>query len=324
MGFVEDQVRGTRSASDADLVQRSLSGNDDAFRELAERYDGMIRGIIRRFGKELGREEDDLAQNALLTAHRKLTNLRDAGRFDTWLWGITARICGKRAARLRQSSTSLQDVQEPVARDDGLTAVERMELRGRIAAALLDLPDHYRSVVVLRYLDGLTHAEIAKSLELSEGQVRSHLYRGTRRLRDRLQSIWEQLYPEEGQLLPVEVREVLEHHPGSVMVISDDLEILAVNRPYSCETGFTEEEVVGKHCYEVNHGVSKPCDPKQCPLHAIGDSDREVHVLHRHRVKSGKWHEAETVAFPVDELLADGSRRRFFVELTTHLALPED
>ena len=133
MGFVEDQVRGTRSASDADLVQRSLSGNDDAFRELAERYDGMIRGIIRRFGKELGREEDDLAQNALLTAHRKLTNLRDAGRFDTWLWGITARICGKRAARLRQSSTSLQDVQEPVARDDGLTAVERMELRDRIA-----------------------------------------------------------------------------------------------------------------------------------------------------------------------------------------------
>ena len=304
-------------SSDAELVERALSGSRDAFGKLVERYEGMIRGIIRRSGARTDGDEDDLAQKTLLTAHRRLSKLQNPARFDSWLWGITARICAKHASRHHLPFHSIEEVPEPVAQSCGLTPVERFEIRERIAEALLDLPESYQSVVVLRYLDQLGHREIAQSLDLTAGQVRSYLYRGTQRLRARLRSIWNLLYPDDKpELLPEEVREILEHQSGAVVVISEDLEILAVNRPFRCDTGFTDEEVVGRHCYEVQHARLTPCKPDHCPLTAIRTSGREVRVRHRHRHKDGRWHETDTVAFPVVERIEGGGERRFFVQLS--------
>lgn len=308
-------------SDDARLVEAARGGDPDAFGELVRRHDAMVRGVIRRSGAVASRAEDDLSQRAFLTAYEKLQGLDDARRFEAWLWGITSRLCWRWTAEEgRRGAAKLEDVAEPPAPGPELSSAERVEIRDRIADAVVGLPERQQAVVLLRYLDGLLPAEIATVLELTPGQVRGALYRGTQTLRQRLRDLWEELQgvaPDE--LLPEEIEELLEHASAAVMVITDELDVMAVNDPYSRATGYPASSVTGRKCYEVNHGRTSPCDGTDhpCPLRMIGDGQEQVRVQHRHRQRDGTWRTVDLLTHPVDQELPDGSRRRFYVELIT-------
>ena len=168
-------------SEDFTLVEQARQGDSDAFGELVLRHDAMVRGIIRRSGGASPSDEDDLSQSAFLTAYEKLKNLDDARRFEQWLWGITSRLCWRWAEReRRRNHLDLDAVSAPQAHADGLSSGERLEIRNRVADAIVRLPPHQQSTVILRFLDGLTQAEIGEVLGLTSGQVRGSLYRGTR------------------------------------------------------------------------------------------------------------------------------------------------
>jgi RNA polymerase sigma-70 factor (ECF subfamily) len=169
--------------SDEELVRSTRFGRRDAFASLVGRYERVVWVTARRI---LGDDHaaSDAAQEAFRQAYRRLHALREPSLFAGWLLRI-ARREATRMARLRSRhptrSLAESDNERPSHPDgpEGRFSADSEEL----LAAIADLPDHERSVVVLRYIDGLSVAEIAAACGRPVGTVTKQLSRALERLR---------------------------------------------------------------------------------------------------------------------------------------------
>jgi RNA polymerase sigma-70 factor (ECF subfamily) len=180
------------SRTDEELVASSLAGDRSAFDQLVLRWDRKIQGAIYRL---MGSEEEarDLCQEAFLKAYRGLGAFKGEARFSSWLYQIALNLCRDRMRRRRgRTLVSLDaleaDGQAPVLREEAnaLDLVEARDLQQRVRAAVLALADDQREVIVLKEYEGLTFQEIAEVLDLPVSTVKTRLYRGLDRLRERL------------------------------------------------------------------------------------------------------------------------------------------
>jgi RNA polymerase sigma-70 factor (ECF subfamily) len=181
------------SRTDEELVASSLAGDRSAFDQLVLRWDRQLQGAIYRL---IGSEEEarDLCQEAFLKAYRGLGAFKGEARFSSWLYQIALNLCRDRMRRRRgRTLLSLDaleaDGQAPVLREEGANAldlVEARDLQQRVKAAVLALADEQREVIVLKEYEGLTFQEIAEVLDLPVSTVKTRLYRGLDRLRERL------------------------------------------------------------------------------------------------------------------------------------------
>ncbi len=115
---------------------------------------------------------EDALQESLITVSRKLGDLRTLECFASWAFRIVKRECNrlKRGIRLLTGDAITADILPTVSH-------EPVEWRHDVAAALESLPVHYRQIVLLRDVQGLTVAEIATQLALSRDAVKSRLHR---------------------------------------------------------------------------------------------------------------------------------------------------
>lgn len=163
-----------------DLVERAMSGDHDAFTELARVSVGRLLVIARLILRDESAAED-ATQEALVAAWRHIRGLRDPDRFDAWLHRLLVNAC-RREARHGQSQRSHEihvpefDAGEP---DETALLLDRDQLdRG---FRRLDV-DH-RSVIVCYYYLGLRPEEAAELLGLPAGTVRSRLQRAISQMR---------------------------------------------------------------------------------------------------------------------------------------------
>ena len=180
------------------LVEQTLSGSQDAFAALVQKYHGAVYGfavhLVGRYG-----EAEDCAQEAFLQAYKSLRRLRDPDMFVSWLRGITYRTCmnwlrneRKRADGWAGDSarTSLDDVADIVQTPPSFGSDPmRRETSRAVMRAIRRLPDQYQLPVVLRYLQELSYDEIARFMGVSVGAVRGALYRANQLLRNELRSL---------------------------------------------------------------------------------------------------------------------------------------
>lgn len=115
---------------------------------------------------------EDAVQESLLLVSRKLRDLRELERFTSWLFRIVKRECN-RLKRGRRLLTS-QEIPECIL---PIVYPEPNEWRQDIAAALESLPEHYREIILLRDLEGLTIDEMSTQLGLTRQAVKSRLHR---------------------------------------------------------------------------------------------------------------------------------------------------
>ncbi|MEO0974569.1 MAG: RNA polymerase sigma factor [Pseudomonadota bacterium] len=166
------------------VVALARTGDRDAFAELVRRRERWLRLLLWRCCSDRALA-DDLAQQAFLQAWEKLRQLRDPARFGPWLKRLA--INGW-LARLRSSDA----LAAPVEAFDELTDAPAMgrpsttTLALDLDAALTTLAPAARTCVVLAYHEGLTHDEIAAMTTLPLGTVKSHVRRGTQRLKQLL------------------------------------------------------------------------------------------------------------------------------------------
>lgn len=153
------------------------AGDDAAFEELVRRRQQALRRYLRHLtgNATLG---DDLAQEAFLSAWRSLPRLREAGAFGGWLRQIAVNAWLQHVRRSRWQDDALNDVNaryESVLADptDGID----------LSVALAKLKSAERTCLLLNYMEGMSHAEIARATGLSLGTVKSHVARGADRLR---------------------------------------------------------------------------------------------------------------------------------------------
>jgi len=137
-----------------------------------------------------GSPEDalDLAQESFLRAWRALPNFRGSASFSTWLYRLayntTVDFLRKNKLRRDVSLPLGEETPDvPDGRADPQRELERREARAALERGLARLPEHYRSVLVMREISGLSYQEIAQTLELDLGTVKSRLARARGELR---------------------------------------------------------------------------------------------------------------------------------------------
>ena len=173
--------------SDAELARQALAGSDAATRELVARYATPAVNFAFRLVHDRGLAED-LAQEAFLRAFRRL-NTYDPGRsFAAWFFQILRNLTIDHLRIGRLNTASLDELADagfqPVSSGASSPeqALEQSEVAQALAAALDHLRPEYREVVVLRYQEGLTQAEIAETLGQPLGTVKTNLYRARKEL----------------------------------------------------------------------------------------------------------------------------------------------
>jgi RNA polymerase sigma-70 factor (ECF subfamily) len=162
------------------LVERARGGDHDAFAELARvavvRLDQAARLILR--DPELAR---DAVQEGLIRAWRDLPKLRDPDRFDAWLHRLTVNSCldQTRRRRRRLVEVELTPIHAPSTSDTTRAHADRDE----IDRVLQKLDERERAIVVLHYYLGMPLTEVAATLAIPVGTVKSRLHRALTEMR---------------------------------------------------------------------------------------------------------------------------------------------
>lgn len=183
------------------ILTRARRGDVAAFEELVRLYEKRVYAVALRSS---GNPEDaaDIVQEVFLRAWRSIESFRGDSGFSTWLFRITMNLCVDHA-RHRHAQPQTQpivtdDETERPLPDPAPTPEEHLdnrELGRELAAALAEVSEEHRRIVLLRDVSGMSYTEIAEVLEISEGTVKSRLSRARIALR--------KVLLRRGNLLPV-------------------------------------------------------------------------------------------------------------------------
>ncbi|EDM77034.1 RNA polymerase ECF-type sigma factor [Plesiocystis pacifica SIR-1] len=172
--------------SDEELVTLAGSGRDkSAFAELVRRHQGKVRGLLLRLSAD-PTLADDLAQEVFLRAYRGLVGFEGRSRFSTWLYRIAYNVFLNHRTRSKELAALPTGFESQAAAPEGELSPSRFDMRRDLAAAIAGLPERYRAVVTLYYLEDVSYPEIAEVLDLPLGTVKTHLHRAKKLLRERL------------------------------------------------------------------------------------------------------------------------------------------
>lgn len=177
------------SQSDEELVALILRNDTAAFEVLMRRYFRMAFLVAYA---QIGNRHDaeDVCQDAFVRCWERMRECRDARRVSHWIMTIVRNTAHNRRDYLQLRATEPLDAGTTVAaagRPDRDAALD--ELRTRLTAALLTLPEIQREVVLLHDYEGWKHAEVAERLGLSELMSRRHLSDARKRLRSLLDDL---------------------------------------------------------------------------------------------------------------------------------------
>jgi RNA polymerase sigma-70 factor, ECF subfamily len=175
-------------SDDAPLIAATLAGDSAAFGRLVGLYQDRLYNSLVRVVAE---DADDIVQDAFVQAYLKLSSFRGSSAFYTWLYRIAFNLAMSHARRGKKTASldSLKDGwgSEPTdnqpAPEAGLERRENVEM---VQTALAKLNTEYRTILVLREIDGCRYDEIAEILDMPVGTVRSRLFRARLALRDQL------------------------------------------------------------------------------------------------------------------------------------------
>ena len=174
--------------SDGDLVLRTRQGRLEAYGELVRRHQTSVFNVCYRLMAERA-EAEDMAQEAFVRAYQRLATFDTSRPFGPWIRRVAANLCLNRFQRRTPAQVSLEDETDQVEADPSAAPEQarvQQEQAERLRAAILDLPPHDRAVIELRHFHDLSYQSIARTLDMSLSDVKSHLFRARRRLAARL------------------------------------------------------------------------------------------------------------------------------------------
>ena len=175
--------------NDSELYQRTRSGDRSAFGELVERHkDGLVNYLTRLCGNP--EQAEDLAQEAFLRLYERSGQYREEGKLQAYLFRIGTNLF--RSQKRREQRWRRLGLLYFSSNGNSSAAVQpnqllQSELGRTLSEALLRLPMRYRTPVVLAYVEGWSHREIADLMRCREGTIKSRLHRGRKILRAHLE-----------------------------------------------------------------------------------------------------------------------------------------
>lgn len=193
--------------SDWDLVCRVRNGDSAAFELIMRRNNSRVYRLARSILKNAA-EAEDAAQDAYLRAFEKLDSFRGPDGFASWLGRI---VLNEALGRLRKSSriVSIEDHRHDSAMDARVKLADSFmsqkqnpeylaansQLRGLLEQAIDELPQPFRTVFILRAVEGLSVAETAELLSIPPDTVKTRFHRARKRLRKSVGATLDELMP---------------------------------------------------------------------------------------------------------------------------------
>jgi RNA polymerase sigma-70 factor (ECF subfamily) len=177
--------------TDVDLIQKTLSGETEAFGELIQRYQDAVYATALHRTRDFASAQD-VAQEAFIEAYRSLHRLREPAKFPSWLHTITLHQYHRWRRKQRETIPieGLSGAQMMEISDGRIPlpdeTLERSELRQIVLHAIASLPEKVGEVVTMYYADGLSYNEIANFLSIPKTTVKGRLQMGRKQLREGL------------------------------------------------------------------------------------------------------------------------------------------
>lgn len=175
--------------NDWDIIHQVLQGNKAAFANLVSRYQSYVFTVAFRILKN--REEaEEAAQDTFVKVYKTLSTFKKDSKFSTWLYSVAFRTAIDHSRRKKRNTTSIDNQDNFLQIKDGKsTPMEMMEnsnLKMVLQKVIQTLPPQEASVVTLYYQGEQSVKEIAKTLKLSESNVKVKLYRTRETLKNKL------------------------------------------------------------------------------------------------------------------------------------------
>ncbi len=179
------------------LVSRAQAGDLEAFRTLYDRYKrrafAVALGVVRNPDDAL-----DVVQEAFIKVHKHLVGFQGSSSFYTWLYRIVMNLAIDHVRRKRKLTELDETVgHETVDHDAAIVprhplenaskVLSRTEMTEKIQAALKELPEYHRAVILLREVEGLTYEEMANVLNVPKGTIMSRLFHARRKMMEQLE-----------------------------------------------------------------------------------------------------------------------------------------
>jgi RNA polymerase sigma-70 factor (ECF subfamily) len=187
---------------DADVVRLAQEGRETAFRELVRRYERPVFSLVFRMVRDRETAED-LAQDAFIKVLNHIDKYSPEFKFSSWLFKIANNVAIDWMRRKRLDTVSMDGSPHATSaaeveattfdlaaqQESALDELEARELGTAIERAIAKLRPEYRACIMLRHVEGRSYEEIATTLDLPLGTVKTYIHRARHELRRTLEHL---------------------------------------------------------------------------------------------------------------------------------------
>ena len=178
------------------LIERASGGDPAAFNRLMEMHEKRMYAVSLRM---CGNREDaqDCLQEAMLRVYRAIGSFKGQSSFGTWVYRITMNTCLDELRRKKNKQSASLDnmLDQGWSPTDESASPEKKaiqsEMRRCISKSIQELPEDMRSAIIMRDIHGYSYDEIADTLNVNVGTIKSRISRGREKLREKLSNFSE-------------------------------------------------------------------------------------------------------------------------------------
>ncbi|MCX7711316.1 MAG: sigma-70 family RNA polymerase sigma factor [Clostridia bacterium] len=175
--------------TDIEIIERCLNGDQDSFAELVSRYKKLIYNTVYYYIKD-SEEMNDICQEVFLRIYKSLRSYNQQYKFSTWAVKIASNLCLDILRKKKLASTPIEEI-ENVSREEDTPERKVISKEKTIAIrrAIENLPEKYRTPIILYHQNGVSYKEIAQMLNQPMSIIKNRLYRARMALRESLAGI---------------------------------------------------------------------------------------------------------------------------------------
>lgn len=178
--------------TDLELLDMAKDGDDQAFKQLVERYEGKVAGTVKgMLGDRM--EAEDVGQEVFIRFYKSMHKFKGESQLGTYLTRIAINLslnAIKKEKRGKWISLFQQESREVYQLKEGGISQDQRDTQQFLHYALSKIDERYRAVLVLRFIDGYSTQETADILQIPSGTVLSRLARAQKKLKETLKG-WE-------------------------------------------------------------------------------------------------------------------------------------
>ena len=187
--------------TDEELIKKFQDGDVGAYNQIVYRYKDRLLNFIYRFLNDLDQSED-LVQDTLLKLYTHKDSYKEIAKFSTWLFTIAANLARTELRKIKRRKTfsvtelSYDDREFVIESTDVGPGEENFSqnFEKNVQRALAELPDDFKTIIILRDIQELSYDEISKIVEVPLGTVKSRINRGRVKLQELLKKKGERPY----------------------------------------------------------------------------------------------------------------------------------